>query len=205
MKHTQLYLVRHGETIWNAEKRMQGHLNSDLTNQGIKQAQLLGEKFASLPIDICYTSDSPRASKTADLVTQYLPLIPQTDNRLREIGMGTWEGRTREEIAITDSLEWHRFWEDPQLFQGHNGGETFQTLRNRSSASIDEIVAKHPNQKILIFSHRLTIKTIINNLLQRDLADLTSLDDVEPNSLSILELKNDQAKVIAYSDTTHYR
>lgn len=204
MTQTELYLVRHGETIWNAEKRMQGHLDSDLTSQGIRQAQLLGKKLASLPIDVCYTSDSPRAVKTAQLITQQLSLTPKADSRLREIGMGTWEGRTRLEIAETDQIEWQRFWEAPHLFQGDNGGETFQTLKTRSSASIKDLVDSHPQQKIMIISHRLTIKTIISSLLQRDLAELNSLADVEPNSLSILTLTDKEVKVISYSDTSHY-
>ncbi len=204
MTNTQLYLIRHGETLWNAEKRMQGQLNSDLTSQGIRQAQLLAGKLACLPIETCYTSDSPRAFKTAQLVTQQLTVDLQTDSRLREIAMGTWEGRTRQEIAAKEPLEWQRFWESPHHFQGNNGGETFQMLENRSRAVIDEIINAHPQQKIAIISHRLTIKTLINSLLQRELAELHELPDVEPNSLSILNLKNGDVEVMAYSDTSHY-
>lgn len=204
MRETHLYLVRHGETVWNTEERMQGHLDSPLTSQGIQQAQRLGETLASLPIDACYMSDSPRAIQTTQLVTRRLELIPQTDQRLREISMGTWEGRTHDDIAKTDPLEWQTFWKKPHLFQGINGGETFQTLQKRSSASINEIITNHPQQHILIISHRLTIKTIINTLLQRDLTDLNNLGDVAPNSLSHLKLTHERLDILTYSDTTHY-
>lgn len=202
---THLYLVRHGETIWNAEKRMQGHMNSDLTDQGKEQARLLGEKFATTTFDACYTSDSPRALETAQLVTQYLPTTPVTDSRLREIGMGSWEGRTRQEIANVDGQEWHHFWETPHLYQAKNGGETFHHLRQRSMASIDEILLKHTDQKILIVSHRLTIKTIINQLLAQDLDALNSLADLEPNSLSSLTVTPQETTILSYSDTSHYQ
>ncbi|RST96054.1 hypothetical protein CBF35_06550 [Vagococcus salmoninarum] len=95
---TTLYFVRHGETLWNAEKRMQGHLNSNLTAAGINQATLLGKAFKDETIAKCFTSDSPRALATAELVTAYLPVTPEVSPALREIGMGSWEGRTRQDI-----------------------------------------------------------------------------------------------------------
>ena len=176
-----------------------------MTATGTEQARLLGEKIADWAIDTCYTSDSPRALTTAQLVTKQLAVTPRTDTRLREIGMGTWEGRTRQEIQTTDTEEWQQFWETPHLFQGRNGGETFTTLNNRSHASITDMMTQHAGETILVVSHRLTIKTIINQLLGHDIAQLTTLADVEPNSLSLIELTDGRIQVPLYSDISHYQ
>lgn len=201
---TTLYFVRHGETLWNAEKRMQGHLNSDLTTAGINQATLLGEAFKNETIAKCYVSDSPRATATAALVTTHLPITIEETPALREIAMGSWEGQTREVIQKNDAVQWQRFWEEPHLFAADNGGETFSALESRSTKTLKAIIKQHPGEKILIVSHRLTIKTMINHLLQEPLDNLNQLTDVLPNSLTIMEVTNQETALIRYSDVSHY-
>jgi probable phosphoglycerate mutase len=95
---TQLILIRHGETLWNTERRMQGQLDSPLTERGLWQAQQLGIRLKNQPFTTLYSSDLPRAARTAEqiaIVTGHNILI---DERLRERHFGAFEGMTQKEI-----------------------------------------------------------------------------------------------------------
>jgi probable phosphoglycerate mutase len=99
-KETRLYLVRHGETVWNAEDKMQGVKDSPLTEKGVEHAKKLGEKLAgisagankSIDVDRIFTSDLGRAFDTAVCIGKCLNLEPEKDDRLRERNMGIFEG-----------------------------------------------------------------------------------------------------------------
>ncbi|WP_131925905.1 histidine phosphatase family protein [Hazenella coriacea] len=95
---TNLYLVRHGQTQWNVEGRLQGRLDSPLTETGIKKAQRLAEQLHGIPFQCIYSSSSHRALETASYLKgdREIDLIP-TDS-LMEMGFGIWEGRKWSEI-----------------------------------------------------------------------------------------------------------
>ena len=97
MKKTEIILIRHGETEWNSQKRMQGHSNSDLSSVGQAQIQALGQWMKNVPFDLIYSSDSPRAKQTAESITQFSGHELQLDQRLREKNLGVFEGLTSEE------------------------------------------------------------------------------------------------------------
>ena len=91
MNSTKIYLVRHGQTVWNVKKRMQGHQDSPLTKLGILQANWAKEALDDIKIDIIYSSPSNRAYKTAEIIkgNRKIPLVAK--NNLREINLGDWE------------------------------------------------------------------------------------------------------------------
>ena len=91
----ELWLVRHGETDWNAERRTQGHSQNELSALGVKQAQRLAERLSGETFDTVYSSDLKRALKTAQIVFPEREIIQ--DKRLREIGRGALEGTTEAE------------------------------------------------------------------------------------------------------------
>ena len=96
---TTLYLIRHGQTKWNQEQRMQGWQNSDLTDVGKNQAILLGEKLEkeAIVFDAFYSSPSERALETRGLINQSLRFPEYEASGLQEINMGNWEGKTYDE------------------------------------------------------------------------------------------------------------
>lgn len=200
---TTLYLIRHGQTKWNQEKRMQGWQNSDLTDMGKNQAVLLGEKLSnkSIVFDAFYSSPSQRALETRNLINQSLQFPEYESNGFQEINMGNWEGKTYEEIQNLDKLEWQCFWEAPLSFQATNQGETFSDLSLRSRESIQEITELYQGKVVGIVSHRITIKTIVADLLGMS---IEKLEDVDPNSMTKITLINEQAILEVYSDTSHY-
>lgn len=199
---TTFYLIRHGQTVWNEMKKMQGLKNSDLTESGIKQATLLGEKLANEPIDLICTSPSVRAIRTSELVNQQLKVPVIKDDGFQEIDMGLWEGKTYTEIEHKYPKEWDLFWHDPLNFQAENKGETFADLNKRSANSLDEMIKTLPGKHVAIVSHRITIKMMVSNLLD---IPLTELEDVLPNSLTKIVVENGKATLIDYSNISHYQ
>lgn len=200
---TTLYLIRHGQTKWNQEQRMQGWQNSDLTDLGKNQAILLGEKLEkeAIVFDAFYSSPSQRALETRGLINQSLQFPEYEASGLQEINMGNWEGKTYEEIERIDKEDWQRFWDAPLSFQATNQGETFEDLSLRSRESVQKMVELHQGQVIGMLSHRITIKTMVADLLG---VSIENLDDVAPNSMTKIVLTDEQAILEVYSDTSHY-
>ena len=112
---THVYLVRHGETAWNRERRFQGHQDVPLSPAGLFQAERLAQRLKSETFDAVYSSDLKRAVQTAEIVARELALPVVTLKGLRERSMGEWEGLTQEEVAA-------RFPDWPgRIVEGKNG------------------------------------------------------------------------------------
>ena len=107
--NTNLFAVRHGETQWNVIGKQQGHLNSPLTDTGIKQAQGLAEGLSEKNIDVIYSSDLGRALQTTEIIATTLRLEIHQDPRLRERHLGSMQGLTPKEFA-------HQFSQDAAQF-----------------------------------------------------------------------------------------
>ena len=138
---TNLLLVRHGETDWNRELRIQGSSDTELNERGREQARELASELADVELDAVYSSDLRRARETAEIATAGRGLDIRLDRDLRERFFGSWEGLTRFEVA-------ERF---PDL--EHHDGETDQQVRERVLAAVHRIVAAHPGEEVLVVSH----------------------------------------------------
>ena len=103
----RLILLRHGETEWNRENRVQGHLNSPLTDKGLAGAHAAAERLAQLPITTVYSSDLGRAWTTAEIVAAKLGLPIIKDARLRETNLGEWQGKIYRDLPEEERLAEH--------------------------------------------------------------------------------------------------
>ena len=143
-----LYMLRHGETAWNTERRMQGTKNSDLTERGRLQARAMGRalkaELARAPgPTIFLRSPLGRVRETSEIVGRELGLAPsqwRDDPRLAELGYGDWEGFSWQEIEVTHPTALADWRADPHGFSPP-GGETHFELRRRSAAVLAEVVA----------------------------------------------------------------
>jgi broad specificity phosphatase PhoE len=138
---TELLLVRHGETDWNAELRVQGHADPSLNERGREQARALAASLADETIDAVYSSDLARARETAEIVAEALGLGVHLDAGLREFDTGNWTGLTRDEIRA-------RF---PD--QERHDGETRGQLVARVGSALGRICQRHPGQRVLVVTH----------------------------------------------------
>jgi 2,3-bisphosphoglycerate-dependent phosphoglycerate mutase len=133
---TIILLVRHAETDWNRERRWQGHAPTSLNEAGRKQAVELAERLVDAELEAIYSSDLPRALQTAEIVAAKLDLRVVPEPALREIDVGSWEGRTRSEL---EGLQWD--------------GETYDAHRERVFAAVRAIADRHPSGKVLAVTH----------------------------------------------------
>jgi len=149
---TLILAIRHGETAWNREGRLQGHLNLPLNALGERQAERLGAALADQTIDAVYASDLDRAAVTARRVAAPHGLEVRLDTRLRERAFGLHEGKLWTEIEADfpeDALRWRR--RDPDFEPP--GGESLNALYARCVAVVAELAAAHAGQTIAVVAH----------------------------------------------------
>ena len=164
MNNTVLILIRHGETLWNTQLRMQGSLDSDLTPKGESQIKALGERMKKVPFDYLYCSDSGRARKTADAISKNTGHTLNFDKRLREKNLGIFEGLTSEEAR-------EQYPEIFQLFKtaGANyvidQGESTQQLLDRALEVIEEIRIRHPQKVTVLVTHGGVVRVLMKHVL----------------------------------------
>ncbi len=149
---TRVIAIRHGETAWNVDTRIQGQLDIPLNDTGRWQARRLAQALAGEPLQAVYASDLGRAYETAQVLAQAVGLEVVTDPGLRERGFGIFEGRTWKEIEQhwpEASMRWRR--RDPAF--GPEGGETLASFYERCIATASRIAAAHPGQHIALVAH----------------------------------------------------
>jgi len=164
MKKTEIILIRHGETEWNSQQRMQGHSNSDLSSVGQAQIQALGQWMKNVPFDHIYSSDSLRAKQTAEAITQFSGHELKIDLRLREKNLGVFEGLTSEE-ARERHPEVFRLFKTAGSKYVIDEGESTQQLQDRALEIVDEIRIKHPEEHVLLVTHGGFIRVVMKHSL----------------------------------------
>ena len=149
---TTLILIRHGETEWNREGRVQGHLDSALTSDGIAQACACAIRLQSESIDHIIASDLPRARRTADILNAARNLPIRFEAALRERSFGIGEGKTYEELdAMHPELFSRSRATDPDFAIG--GGESRRQFHQRVTGMLAQIVDEHADKRILVVTH----------------------------------------------------
>lgn len=204
MTQTVLYLIRHGQTQWNAEHRMQGFGDSPLTELGNLQATWARDAFRNKQFAAIYASTSLRALHTAEIIRGSRHQSITTYKDLRELSMGSWEGRTVDEIKQQDSKEYQLFWEHPQLYRPSNGGETYAELQNRVVELTQKLIQRHPDQCLLIVSHTIAIKSLLCYFMQQPLEQLWQTPFLHPVSLSKVVVTDNIAHVESYGDVSFH-
>ena len=164
MKKTEIILIRHGETVWNSQQRMQGHSNSDLSSVGQAQIQALGQWMKIVPFDHIYSSDSLRAKQTAEAITQFSGHDLKIDIRLREKNLGVFEGLTSEE-ARERHPEVFRLFKTAGSKYVIDEGESTKQLQDRALEIVDEIRIKHPEESVLLVTHCGFIRVVMKHSL----------------------------------------
>jgi broad specificity phosphatase PhoE len=177
-RSTHLFLIRHGETDWNVEGRYQGQADPPLNDRGLRQAHELGDKLASVNLDLLYTSPLLRSEQTAQIISRKLAIPFYKDERLMEINQGKWQTRLRSEIeALYPDL--FRRWETEPWEVTPPGGESLEQVGQRVFAAIDELLQKHSGKRIGIVSHRIPIALI-----------KMRFQDLDPDVVRLLKLSN---------------
>ncbi|MBI5305323.1 MAG: histidine phosphatase family protein [Chloroflexi bacterium] len=200
----QLWLIRHGETDWNTEGRVQGAVDIALNARGIAQAHHLAARLAGESFDALYTSPLARARTTAEIIAQKLGHPPVSDARLEEKHLGELEGLTIQEFE-KQFPEMYHAWHHRQEPLNLPRGETQTQFHERVCAFLDDAHARHSDaSRLAIVSHGGTLGLMLATLVRLDVQRRTPfwLDNA---SLSLVEWRVERAIVRLLNDTCHLR
>lgn len=202
MKPTKICVVRHGETAWNAEKRIQGHVDIPLAEQGLVQAGAAARWLARMPVAALYSSDLLRAWQTAEPIGVALGLSPVPLPELRERRYGIFEGVTYED-AKTRYPSAYQILEQRDADQEiAGGGESLRQLATRVIACLRRLAALHVGQTIVIVTHG-GVLDIVNRFVRGNPLE-TPRDFLIPNTgLTWLTVTDDNWVLDAWGETSH--
>lgn len=200
---TTIYLTRHGETEWNLARRLQGQLDSPLTDKGKLQAEWLRDRLEDIEFSAIYSSCSNRALDTAHIVKGHRQMTIETRKELMEIMMGAWEGQKVQVIEKEDSTNFFNFWNKPELFET-TAGETFDEVIERSYQVLEEIRSNHTGN-VLVVSHGIVLKSLLCAIARKPLSKLWDGPFMKQTSLTIIEATDEGFEIITAGDTSHHR
>lgn len=185
-----LYLLRHGETVWNVERRIQGVSNTPLNDVGLAQASALIPLLRGRPFAALYSSTLRRARQTADILGDALGLEVREDARLVEMDQGDIEGMNFEQIEEKFNGFMDRWRSVPAEVQ-MPGGENLQQLQARAWAALEDIQAEHPDEMVIAVSHNLTISALMCRVLE---IDLNSIRRMRQHNAALNLIEHDSAR-----------
>lgn len=202
---TEFVLVRHGETIWNAQARMQGQQDSPLTARGIAQAQAVGDYLQNEMFDQIYSSDLQRVIDTAEPLAMHLSHELRLEPRLRERHYGIFEGLTyadmeRQHNAFYQQYRTQRYEPDFVIPQA----ETIRQLVARTMTILQELAESHVGQRIAIFSHGGTLSAALRTILGVPMGGKHAFR-LRNGSISRVAWLEDEWHVLSLGETAHLR
>jgi broad specificity phosphatase PhoE len=201
---TRIYLVRHGATQLTAENRFSGAVGVDLSEDGRWQCARLGERLQRQEIHAIYCSPLSRTVETATIIGGRCGLTHTTMDGLREISHGRWEGLTRQEVEERFGGEYASWEEDPFTF-APEGGESGVAVLARALPEIRTVVTRHPGERVVVVSHKATIRLLISSLLGFDMRGYRDRLDQAPACLNVLDFRDAvHARLMLFNDTSHY-
>ncbi|HEX3070352.1 MAG TPA: histidine phosphatase family protein [Thermoanaerobaculia bacterium] len=201
---TRVYLVRHGATELTDEDRFAGAIDVKLSDDGRDQARRLGLRLQGEPISAAFASPMVRTMDTAALIvaSHGLPVTPV--DGIREIAHGRWERKTRAEVEAEFPDEYARYETDPFSFAPTDGESGLQVTARALPAFLT-LVEQHKDQRILVVSHKATIRLLVSSLIGVDPRKYRDRLDQSPCALNILDFKDVSCpRLTLFNDTSHY-
>ncbi|MEW6173039.1 MAG: alpha-ribazole phosphatase [Bacillota bacterium] len=200
----RIYLIRHGETIWNHALRYQGHADIALNERGILQAEALARRLEVERFAAFFSSDLCRALDTARIIARPHGGGVKTLPALREIDFGEWEGLTRDEIKAGFPEVSQQWWTTPCSTR-LPGGETLSEVTERAVGALKQIAASHKDEQVVVVSHGGVIRALVGHFIRMDLNQYWRLrqDNAALNVLDIFE--EDRAQLILFNDSAHLK
>lgn len=213
---TTILLIRHGETAWNAERRLQGHLDIALNDEGQRQATALGVALAPERIDRIVASDLLRARQTAEAIAEArnehlggrgAALKVEQDRALRERCYGGFEGLLYSEIAARFPLQfaaWQARHVDAEVPHGANRGETFRQFFDRVSGALKRLAAGHPGKTLALVAHGGVLECAYREALGLPLETPRDFK-VHNASINRFVLEEGRLRLVSWGEVEHLR
>lgn len=182
---TKIVLIRHGETAWNQEGRVQGLTDTSLNDTGVRQAESLALALKEERLNAIYSSPLRRALDTARVIAEQHGLQVQVEDDLREMDVGDMDGLTYKELRERYA-DFMKEWSENVSTLKMPGGEHISELQERAWQTIQDIVSKHPGATVAVVSHNFVIQSIICKALDLTLTNFRRLRQ-DLASMSVLE------------------
>ena len=199
----RIFLIRHGETEWNRQNRLQGNSDINLSPEGLHQALMLAEHAPFHHVDAIYSSDLTRALATANILAEKFDLDVKTMPALRETNFGDWEGRFISELAAESPRDFGKFFTDPERCHPPHG-ETFLEAQARVMIAIREIISNHDDQNIVVVSHGSAIRLILGAALDMPIHKMWAIAQFNM-ALNVLRVDDGDLTVELMNSTEHLR
>ena len=203
MEATRILAIRHGETAWNVDTRIQGHLDIPLNDTGLQQARWLAQALAERDeVHAIYASDLARAHVTAQNIAQAVGLAVATHPGLRERAFGDFQGRTFAEIEAElpeHAQHWRKRtpeWAPP------GAGESLIVLRERVLATVDELAARHVGEQIVLVAHGGVMDVLYRAATRLDLQAPRTWQ-LPNTAVNRLLWTPEGLSLVGWADTTH--
>jgi 2,3-bisphosphoglycerate-dependent phosphoglycerate mutase len=200
---TRVFVIRHGETVWNAEGRLQGQLDSALSERGREQVRALARRIRDFGPVALYSSDLPRAMTTAHVVAEASGLTPIADSRLRERCLGVFEGKTRVELQAMHAAAWQSYkTEGPDFVIP--GGESARQRHERTLSALCSYADTHAGQTIAVVGHGGTLNTAFRACAGLPLEGPRTFSLLNA-SLNLIEYRAGVWHLITWGDVEHLK
>ena len=197
----KLILVRHGQTVWNREKRAQGVSNIELNEYGRAQAECLALSLLDEGIDSIVSSPLKRAIQTAEAINRFHHLPIDTQDGLMELNMGDFEGIALGRM-LNDHEDFLKQWADDPASIVMPGGESLAELQRRAWGAVERIIAK-PGTTLLV-SHNFTIMTILSMIKGVDIAHFRQFH-VDVASKTVVNFAGERGDIVIFNDISHLK
>ncbi|MGN1180066.1 MAG: histidine phosphatase family protein [Suilimivivens sp.] len=195
----KIYLIRHGETDYNKNKRIQGQCDIELNDYGRELARITADGLKDVPFDIVFTSPLKRARETAEIITGDRNVTWVEEPRIQEISFGEYEGKccSRENFNVPDKA-FLNFFFDTANYRTPPGGESFEDIIKRTGDFLTELTGKkeYAKKTVLVSTHGCALKAILANIKHPPIEKFWG-EGVHKNcAVTILEADNDKIKIL---------
>lgn len=200
---SRLVLVRHAQSTFNAEHRIQGQLDPPLSDLGQSEAAAVATRFAGTAVAGFYCSPLRRARQTAEAIGRALGQEPVPDPGLMEVGLGSWQGRTGEELARDEPELWER-WRTFSSWDLVPGGEGTEAFTRRVWTTLRRLWARHPEGDVVCVTHGGVVQAALHQAIGKT-AEGSFPFRIENTSISLLITERDRLVIAGVNDVTHLR
>lgn len=201
MDATRIIAIRHGETAWNVDSRLQGHLDIPLNDVGLWQARQAARALADEPIDAIYSSDLQRAWVTACAIAETTQAPLTAHQGLRERSFGVLQGHTFEELEAKEPEQAYRWRKRDPAF-APEGGESLIALRERITATTHALAAQHVGGQIVLVAHGGVLDVLYRAATRQDIQAPRTWQ-LGNAAINRLLWTSDGLSLVGWADTQH--
>ncbi len=199
----RVYLVRHGETDWNIEKKCQGFSDIPLNETGRQQAGAIAKCLSGVQVQAVYSSTLVRARETAEAVSRHHGVAVQTTDAFRELNQGEFEGLRIGELVQRHGDFLRRWMDDPADLR-LPGGESLRDVQTRAWAGLGKVVESHSDGNVVVVAHNLCNAALLCRVMKLDLSDFRRIHQ-DVGGINLVEFGGrwPHPVVLRLNDTCH--